>query len=64
MLPMRGGAIAPRAFCAASFISLSPYDRVGAEGMPVGDMGSSFNCAGILEGGFKPEGFAEFCMAE
>lgn len=54
--------MAPRAFCAASVSSTRPFVREAeAEGMPVGDMGSSLSCEGIREGGLRPEGFAKFC---
>ena len=64
MLPVKGGPMAPRAFCAASVSSTRPFVREAAEeaeGMPVGDMGSSLSCEGIREGGFRPEGFTKFC---
>ena len=55
--------MAPRVFCAASVNSLRPFVREDAEGIPVGDMGSSLNCDGMRDGGFRPEGFAKFCSA-
>lgn len=49
--------MAPRLFCMASVNSLRPIAR----GMLVGDVGSSLNSVGTLEGGFRPEGFAKVC---
>lgn len=49
--------MAPRLFCKASVSSLRP----AARGILVGDVGSSLNSVGTLEGGFKPEGFENVC---